>query len=87
MAVGRSATCLLTVLPITGLEKDDGASIRMIPSYVTALPSGSENTVIYALDIGGSNLRVLRNRLSGDGQVSQEKVLKKVIPQHIQTGT
>lgn len=39
----------------------------MIPSYVGALPTGKETAVAYALDIGGSNLRVLQVSLEGNG--------------------
>jgi hexokinase len=60
--------------------------MKMIPTFVTKLPTGAENSLIYALDIGGSNLRVIRTNFTGDGQVDQEKVVKKSIPQHIQTG-
>ena len=32
----------------------------MIGSYISKLPSGQETGVIYALDMGGSNYRVVR---------------------------
>eukprot|EP01122_Echinamoeba_exundans_P014700 TRINITY_DN6709_c0_g1_i1.p1 TRINITY_DN6709_c0_g1~~TRINITY_DN6709_c0_g1_i1.p1 ORF type:complete len:501 (-),score=152.56 TRINITY_DN6709_c0_g1_i1:313-1815(-) len=66
-----------------GLEKD-GLALKMIPTFVTRLPQGHETVTIYALDIGGSNLRVIRDRLSGNGKIVQEKVVKKTIPDAIQ---
>lgn len=43
------------------------SSLQIIPAYVPA-PTGQEKGEYYALDIGGSNLRVLRVRLEGDGK-------------------
>lgn len=66
-----------------GLAKD-GQALKMIPTFVTRLPKGHETVTIYALDIGGSNLRVIRDRLAGNGKIVQEKVVKKSIPENIQ---
>lgn len=66
-----------------GLSKD-GQALKMIPTFVTRLPKGNEQVTIYALDIGGSNLRVIRDRLAGNGKIVQEKVVKKSIPDALQ---
>lgn len=70
----------------------------MIPSYVCSLPTGEETGVVYALDIGGSNLRVLKVSLEGNGGnavvicsliaavITTQDVVKKEIPVEIQRG-
>jgi hexokinase len=44
-----------------GLRKQDNADacIKMLPTYVTSLPNGSEAGTFVALDLGGTNFRVL----------------------------
>lgn len=39
------------------------ADLKMYPTYVCKLPSGKENGDILALDLGGSNFRVVLIRL------------------------
>ena len=50
------------------------SSLRMLKSYV-GLPDGNETGEYLALDFGGTNVRVLRIRLEGNGKF---EVLKKV---------
>ncbi|KAJ1954217.1 hypothetical protein GGI12_005844, partial [Dipsacomyces acuminosporus] len=50
----------------------DGKVLKMIPSYVTRRPTGKETGSYYAIDLGGTNLRVLRVTLNGDGTVATE---------------
>lgn len=48
-------------------RKEDGCtrcSVKMLPSFVSRLPDGGERGVHYALDLGGTNLRVMRVALS-----------------------
>ncbi|KAG0301006.1 glucokinase, partial [Dissophora globulifera] len=40
----------------------------MIPTFVYELPNGQEKGVILSLDLGGTNLRVCRTTLSGNGE-------------------
>ncbi|KAI3923553.1 hypothetical protein MKW92_028715 [Papaver armeniacum] len=54
---------------LTG-EKSD---LKMLPSYVYSFPTGKEKGVFYALDLGGTNFRVLRVQLDGEGHVDVEK--------------
>ncbi|EGC49069.1 glucokinase glkA [Histoplasma capsulatum var. duboisii H88] len=58
-----------------GLEQD-GATLRQIPSYVTAVPDGTEKGVYLAVDLGGTNFRVCCIDLHGDStfSISQSKV-------------
>lgn len=60
--VARVLTCLLQD---EGLERD-GTDIQQIPSYVTKLPLGTEKGQYLAIDLGGTNLRVLSIDLHGD---------------------
>ena len=57
-----------------GLKDPDQSSLRMLKSYV-GLPTGKETGEYLALDFGGTNLRVLRIKLLGEGKF---EVLKKV---------
>ena len=57
-----------------GLKDPEQSSLRMLKSYV-GLPTGKEKGEYLALDFGGTNLRVLRIKLLGEGKF---EVLKKV---------
>ena len=62
-ALERECEAGLAQRPRTG----DGCarcSVKMLPSFVSRLPDGSERGVHYALDLGGTNLRVMRVALS-----------------------
>lgn len=59
----------------------------MVPSLVTALPSGDEVGYSVALDVGGSNLRALLVELKGNGVYTvREPVVKRVIGTALQQG-
>ncbi|CAF0923065.1 unnamed protein product [Brachionus calyciflorus] len=63
----------------------DKADIKMFPTYVRSLPDGTEKGDILALDLGGTNFRVLLINLdSGDIKVKSKVFL---IPQSIMTGS
>ncbi|KAK4470328.1 hypothetical protein MN116_005893 [Schistosoma mekongi] len=53
-----------------GLQKSTNAksSIKMFPSYVTKTPNGTETGNFLALDLGGTNYRVLSVTLEGKGK-------------------
>ena len=57
-----------------GLSHSGRSSLRMLKSYI-GLPTGNETGEYLALDFGGTNLRVLRILLEGQGKY---KILKKV---------
>lgn len=57
-----------------GLMGDRHSSLRMLRSYV-ALPTGQEKGEFLALDFGGTNVRVVRILLKGNGAF---EVIKKV---------
>ncbi|KAJ2760736.1 hypothetical protein H4S06_001580 [Coemansia sp. BCRC 34490] len=50
----------------------DGKMLKMIPSYVTRRPTGNETGAYFAIDLGGTNLRVLRVELDGKGGAKTE---------------
>ncbi|XP_042509360.1 hexokinase-2, chloroplastic-like isoform X2 [Macadamia integrifolia] len=48
-----------------GLAQEGSSDLKMILSYVDSLPTGDEKGIFYALDLGGTNFRVLRVQLGG----------------------
>ncbi|KAL3744874.1 hypothetical protein ACJRO7_014047 [Eucalyptus globulus] len=48
-----------------GLASDGGSKLKMLISYVDSRPMGDEKGLYYALDLGGTNFRVLRVHLGG----------------------
>ncbi|MCJ1284841.1 glucokinase [Xylographa opegraphella] len=58
-----------------GLQKV-GATMSQIPTYVTAVPNGTEKGLYMAVDLGGTNFRVCSIHLNGDSTFSltQSKV-------------
>ncbi|KAG9508929.1 Hexokinase HKDC1 [Fragariocoptes setiger] len=70
-----------------GLSRDtnESATIKMYPTYVRDVPNGTEHGKFLALDLGGTNFRVLLIKLDGrhvhmDGEIY-------AIPQEIMLGT
>ena len=56
-----------------GMASEGGSKLKMLISFVDKLPTGDEKGVYYALDLGGTNFRVLRVELGGkDGNIHQE---------------
>ncbi|KAM7073546.1 hexokinase HKDC1 [Molossus nigricans] len=53
-----------------GLGKDTHptASVKMLPTFVRAIPDGSENGEFLSLDLGGSKFRVLKVQVSEEGK-------------------
>ncbi|KIY95026.1 Hexokinase-5, partial [Monoraphidium neglectum] len=49
-----------------GMRKVNGSTVMMLPTYVLRLPTGQEHGSCYALDIGGTNFRVMHCQLSGE---------------------
>ena len=69
-----------------GLAGAPGATIKMIPSFVTALPSGRETGSVWAIDMGGSNLRVVEVVLRGSGVLEGGREVKASIPAEVMRG-
>lgn len=72
-----------------GLKKSthDESEVKCFVTYVQNLPTGSETGKFLALDLGGSNFRVLLIELKGKNEdyAFQSKIF--AIPQNIQRGS
>ncbi|CAH9066494.1 unnamed protein product [Cuscuta epithymum] len=83
----RQLADAMTVEMHAGLASEGGSKLKMLISYVDNLPTGDEKGVFYALDLGGTNFRVMRVHLGGRGGgiVSQE-FTEASIPPHLMLG-
>ncbi|BAT82845.1 hypothetical protein VIGAN_03291400 [Vigna angularis var. angularis] len=62
--------------------------LPMIPTYVENLPTGNEKGLFYALDLGGTNFRVMRVQLGGkDERVIDTEFDQVSIPQDLMSAT
>ncbi|KAF2434861.1 glucokinase [Tothia fuscella] len=66
-----------------GLQKD-GTYMSQIPTYVTAVPNGTEKGLYMAVDLGGTNFRVCSINLHGDTTFSLTQSKTK-IPKELMT--
>ncbi|XP_056358121.1 hexokinase-3 [Oenanthe melanoleuca] len=66
-------------------ETNPTASVRMLPTYVTHTPDGTERGDFLALDLGGTNFRVLVVRVTEEGISMASEIY--VIPATIMQGT
>jgi len=65
----------------------NGKHCLMLPSFVTQLPDGTEQGDVYAIDIGGTNFRVMYVKLSQDkSQVLEQDMEVVSIPKEVYTG-
>lgn len=62
------------------------SSLKMLPSYVCSLPDGTESGDHLALDLGGTNFRVLVIKLHPNRKADQENKIYAVPPE-LMTGT
>ncbi|KAF5741648.1 Hexokinase 2 [Tripterygium wilfordii] len=82
----RQVADAMTVEMHAGLASEGGSKLKMLISYVDNLPTGNEEGLFYALDLGGTNFRVLRVQLKHGGIANQE--FEEVsIPPNLMTGT
>uniref|UniRef100_A0A7E4VZ51 Phosphotransferase n=1 Tax=Panagrellus redivivus TaxID=6233 RepID=A0A7E4VZ51_PANRE len=73
---------------ISGLEHGSPkSSIAMLPSYVPALPDGSEVGKYVAIDLSGKNLRILLLELNGKGKEPNTTINNFIVPNAIMKGT
>ncbi|KAK6526684.1 glucokinase [Arthrobotrys megalospora] len=61
-------------------------AMTMIPTYVTAVPNGTEKGVYLAVDLGGTNFRVCSIHLHGDSKFTLTQA-KTPIPKELMVGT
>lgn len=77
----RQVADAMTVEMHAGLASEGGSKLKMIISYVDKIPTGDERGLFYALDLGGTNFRVLRVKLGGkEGGVVQQEFEEVSIP-------
>ncbi|XP_040995024.1 hexokinase-3-like isoform X6 [Juglans microcarpa x Juglans regia] len=71
-----------------GLASEGGSKLKMLLTFVDRLPNGSEKGTYYALDVGGTNFRVLRVQLGGQrSSILEPHVEQQAIPPHLMTST
>ncbi|ONK63491.1 uncharacterized protein A4U43_C07F15700 [Asparagus officinalis] len=71
-----------------GLASDGGSKLKMLLTFVDRLPDGEEKGTYYALDLGGTNFRVLRIQLGGNRSVIlKHEVERQPIPENLMMGT
>merc|ERR1719499_50694 len=61
--------------------------LKMLQSFVFDLPTGNETGLIYALDMGGSNYRVVRVSLPGNGGQPVVVFSKDTVPDELMAPT
>lgn len=66
--------------------KNNNTDLAMLPSFITKRPTGVEKGVYYAIDFGGSNVRMCRVTLKGNKQETQLEMDKYSIPEQIKIG-
>ncbi|CAH2035936.1 unnamed protein product [Thlaspi arvense] len=71
-----------------GLAVEGGGDLDMILTFVDALPSGNEEGLFYALDLGGTNFRVRSVQLGGkEERVVANESEQFSIPHELMVGT
>uniref|UniRef100_A0A0M3HYA9 Phosphotransferase n=1 Tax=Ascaris lumbricoides TaxID=6252 RepID=A0A0M3HYA9_ASCLU len=71
-----------------GLEKGTpDATIAMLPSFVPALPDGSETGKYIAIDLSGKNLRIMLLTLKGVAQEPEQINHNFIVPASVMKGT
>uniref|UniRef100_F1L343 Phosphotransferase n=1 Tax=Ascaris suum TaxID=6253 RepID=F1L343_ASCSU len=77
----------LTISIENGLSNSPEAisSLKMLPSYLRSGPNGTEEGDFLALDLGGTNFRVLLVRLDGKDAKMEGRIFR--LPEHIIKGT
>lgn len=82
----RVATGMMDAMH-TGLQNDNGNVLKMLPTYVDKMKVQAVGQEVLALDIGGTNLRVMRIQLNPGGQAVILSSTKHTIPGPIMTGS
>uniref|UniRef100_A0ACD5WP86 Uncharacterized protein n=1 Tax=Avena sativa TaxID=4498 RepID=A0ACD5WP86_AVESA len=66
-----------------GLASDGGSKLKMLLTFVDALPNGDEEGVYYAIDLGGTDFRVLRIEVGAGSVILNQKVESQAIPEEL----
>lgn len=71
-----------------GLASEGGSKLKMLLTFVDTLPNGDEKGIYYALDLGGTDFRVLQVQLGGRrSSILPHSVEQQSIPQDLMTST
>ncbi|XP_028276726.1 hexokinase-2-like [Parambassis ranga] len=70
-----------------GTHTHHSAPVKMLPTFVRATPDGTDKGDFLAVDLGGTNLRVLHIRLDGSTQVQIMSQKESAVPEAIMEGT
>jgi hexokinase len=62
------------------------SSLKMIPTYVSR-PTGNEKGKFIALDLGGTNFRILKLDLEGNGKIGSSDIMKFALSKRHITGS
>ncbi|CAB3408338.1 unnamed protein product [Caenorhabditis bovis] len=68
-----------------GLSRSHGAAVKMLPTFVDAVPNGTERGDFLALDLGGTNFRVLHILLTEKEATMTGKIFR--VPENIMRGS
>eukprot|EP00249_Psilotum_nudum_P012957 c24071_g1_i1 orf=202-1707(+) len=83
----RQVVDAMTVEMHAGLASEGGSKLKMLLTFADNLPTGDEEGLFYALDLGGTNFRVLRVQLGGrEGRVLRQEFEEVTIPPHLMVG-
>ncbi|CAK9252071.1 unnamed protein product [Sphagnum jensenii] len=84
----RKISEAMTLEMTAGLTTESGSSMPMLPTFVEKMPTGNEKGVYYAVDLGGTNFRVLRVLLGGrEKRVMKQEFEEVAIPHPLMVGT
>ncbi|MED6158616.1 Hexokinase isoenzyme 2 [Stylosanthes scabra] len=84
----RQVADAMTVEMHAGLASEGGSKLKMLITYVDNLPTGDEEGLYYALDLGGTNFRVLRVQLGGkEGGIVNQEFTEVPIPPNLMVGS
>ncbi|XP_047252543.1 hexokinase-2 isoform X3 [Capsicum annuum] len=84
----RQVADAMSVEMHAGLASEGGSKLKMLISYVDNLPTGDEQGLFYALDLGGTNFRVMRVQLGGkENRIVKHEVKEVSIPQNVMAGS
>ncbi|KAL3626346.1 hexokinase A [Castilleja foliolosa] len=83
----RQVADAMTVEMHAGLASEGGSKLKMLISYVDNLPTGDEKGLFYALDLGGTNFRVMRVQLGGKEIAIKQESEEISIPKHLMVGS
>lgn len=84
----RQVADAMTVEMHAGLASEGGSKLKMLISYVDNLPTGDEEGLFYALDLGGTNFRVMCVQLGEkEKRMVKHEVKEVLISQNVMAGS